>query len=154
MKAKNLLFIMISLIAVTTGCKSTEIDTNLGKGSMTFDGKTYTLNHLAMATTHTSDNLYTHNAIIREKGNQNIVFSFSVKDDNARNEINVGSYNTTIHGDYTARFSTSTEGDSLEGVLKVSASKDEYTFSFEGTTVDETTPSKTVVVTYTGKISN
>lgn len=153
MNIRNIIFCIICIVAFATGCDDTKISTDLGTGSITYNNQTYSLNFLTMYTYSSNDNdTFNHNAVITSTKNGNIVFSFSIKDDNSKNEINRGNYNITINGDYTARFSIDDAADSLSGTMKISIDEDNYTFDFAGKTVDENSDIKDVIFTYSGKI--
>ena len=151
MKSKLLIFFGMSVAVLIAGCKDTKIDTDPGVGSMTYEEVVYPLNY-STSVTYSTDTKHVHSVTFTDTGNGNVVFNFSVKDDNPQKGITAGSYETAIGGDYTARFSIEGIGDFLAGTMSVTISGGNYTFHFNGTTIDENTETKTVVFTYTGKI--
>ena len=153
MKSKVFLF-LVSVAALLTGCNKADVDIQSGSGSMTYDGATYSFDLSTLITSPSGDK-YKHNVTFSNKGDGNVTFNFSVKDDNSQNGISAGDYQTTsAGGDCTAHFSINetTAGDYLMGTMNISVSGDKYTFNFTGTTIDENTETKMVEFTYTGKI--
>lgn len=153
MKFKIFVSYTLFIIICVAGCKDSKVNVDMGSGSITYEGKSYSLNFSTIITTTTGDGRYDHNIIMTDTENGNNVFSFSATDDYSKNEISVGVYEATLHGDYTAHFSIDGGiSDSLTGTMTVTLSGDNHVFHFEGSTIDENVPLKTVIFTYTGKI--
>jgi len=151
MKSKVLLFFLVSIATLMTGCSSSKVNIESGNGLMMYEGVKYPLN-LSTAATYPVDGGYKHTVTFTNTKNGNTVFTILVKDDNSQTGISAGSYPTSLNGDYTAHFSVEGTGDYLLGTIEVTMSGDTYTFNFTGTTIDENTPTMTVTFTYTGKI--
>lgn len=162
MKIKILTLFIFFAGLFMAGCGDSEVEITKGSGSLIHESKTYPLDFLTMVTYGSNDlqadgngdRLYVHDAIISYTGDGNTVFSFSVRDNNPSNGMKAGTYAITPHGDFQAHFALGGDGDSLAGTMKVSCSGRKYTFRFEGVTVDENVPVKTVQFTYTGGVTS
>lgn len=145
MKISNL-FLAIFLSGLAISCGD-DVDVNIqkGTGSIVYDNQSYPLNYFTLVTYSTEDGLFDHDVIITNTSNGNTVFSFTVVDEISANAIQSGEYEITLHGNNRAHFALSEEtGDSLTGILTVEQKGNQYSFHFEGITVDERVPTKEV----------
>lgn len=151
MKIGRLLILFAAVLL--SGCDDTKINVEEGSGSITYEGTVYELNLMTMSTYPLENDGYKHDVIITSKRNGNTVFGFAIKDGVPENLITAGEYSVSFQGDYTANFSLGEDiGDVLSGVLTVTRNDEEYTFHFEGTTVDSNAETKAVLFSYKGKV--
>ena len=156
MRTKILLLSIIATFFIT-GCKKTEVDFIMGEGTIVYEGKSYSLDFATISTypleEEEQEGIYRHNIIVTNT-KEDLAFSISVKDTNADNEINPGEYKTSLNGQYTAHYSIEGTGDYLEGTIMVSRSGDKHVLTFEGTTIDNSTDTKTVKFNYSGDLED
>ncbi|MDL2222925.1 hypothetical protein LJB98_02390 [Bacteroidales bacterium OttesenSCG-928-M11] len=153
MKIAKLLLGIIFVMGFITSCDDkVEINIQKGEGTIIYEGKSYDLDYLSIYTSPKENGLFEHNVVVTNSGDGNIIFYFSIVDKTSQNTISPGEYITDINTDYSAHFSVNEGiGDYLHGTLTAKKDRNEYTFQFDGVTIDENSPTKEVSFSYKGK---